>query len=398
MRPSVSFSSRVLALAALLALTVSTCPARVSAQSQAPIEFNFVLTLTGGAAFLGKAMQTAFELEEKEINDSGGVRGRPVKFIYNDDTSTPQIGLQVVSGLAAKGVPVIFGSPLVSVCAAYLPTLLASGPVDFCLGPPLHPPANSFVFTVGATAEDLAGAMLRYLKDRGMTRVALITTTDATGHDVDIAYNTLLARPENKAFTVVANEHFAVNDISVAAQIARIKAGNPQALLAWTVGTPTGTVFRSLRDGGVEIPVLESNANMLYSELAQFSDILPKELLFPAYRALVEGGSSPSIRAAQAPFFAALNRIGTKPDIGFVLGWDSVMLTVDAMRKIGPAMTAAQLRQYVLEQKHWSGVNGFYDYSNGSQRGLSTDEIVIDRWDAAKNTFVRISKPGGDPL
>jgi branched-chain amino acid transport system substrate-binding protein len=393
-----SFLKRLLALAALIALTVSLGSARATAQTPSPIEINFLLSLTGGAAFLGKAMQTAFQLEEKTINDSGGVRGRPVKFVYSDDASTPQTGLQLVSGLAAKGVPVIIGSPLVSVCNAYLPTLVTNGPVDFCLGPPLHPPANSYVFTVGATAEDLAAAMLHNAKARGMTRIALITTTDATGHDVDVAYNTLMARPENKAFTVVANEHFAVNDISVAAQIARIKAANPQAILAWTVGTPTGTLFRGLRDGGVDLPVYESNANMLYSELGQFTDILPKELLFPAYRALVEGSASPAIHSAQAPFFASLKSIGAQPDIGFVLGWDAAMLTVDAMRKLGPTLTAAQLHQYVLAQKHWAGVNGYYDYANGNQRGLSADEISIDRWDAGKKTFVRISKPGGDPL
>ena len=79
MRFTNPFVSRFLALASLVALSVSLTPARVSAQTQAPIEMNFILSLTGGAAFLGKAMQTAYQLEEKVINDSGGVRGRPGK-------------------------------------------------------------------------------------------------------------------------------------------------------------------------------------------------------------------------------------------------------------------------------------------------------------------------------
>ena len=398
MHVSITLYKRLLALVALIALTISLAPSRVSAQTQPPMEIDFILSLTGGAAFLGKSMQTAYQLEEKVINDSGGVRGRPVKFVYFDDASTPQTGLQLVSGLVSKNVPVFFGSPLVAVCNAYIPSIQTNGPVDFCLAAPVHPPANSYVFTVGASAEDLVAVMIHNAKARGMMKIALVTTTDATGHDADLAFSTVLARPENKGFTVVANEHFAVNDISVAAQIARIKAASPQAIVAWTLGTPTGTLFRGLRDGGVDLPVYETNANMLYAQLGQFSDILPKELLFPAYRAIVEGSTSPEIRKVQQPFFASLKSIGAQSDIGFVLGWDAVMLGIEGMRKLGPTMTAAQLHQYVLSQKHWAGVNGFYDYTTGDQRGLRSSEISIDRWDAGKKTFVRTSKAGGDPL
>lgn len=382
-------------LAAVLAVGVAS-GGSVAAQPRPPLELTFVLSLTGNAAFLGKGEREAFEVEEKVVNDTGGIRGRPVKFVYLDDESNPQTGVQLVNGLIAKGVPAFVGSPLVSVCAAFAPLLAQKGPVDYCLSPPLQPAPNGYVFTAGATAVDLGAVLLRYLRERGLTRVAFITTTDATGQAADGAFKALFARPENKAFDLVAAEHFGVTDISVNAQLVRIKAANPQALIAWTVGTPTGTLLRGIRDAGLDVPVTESNGNMIYAQMTQFAGILPRELIFPSYRAMTEGDTSDRrVAAAQAAFFRALRGAGIKPDIGNVLSWDGAMIVIDALRQYGAEASPADVRQFILGQRRWAGVNGIYDYSGGNQRGLGASQLVIDRWDAAKNAFVLVSKPGG---
>jgi branched-chain amino acid transport system substrate-binding protein len=383
------FLATVAAVAVALAGTAG-------AQSRPPVELNFVLSLTGNAAFLGKGEREAFEVAEKVVNDAGGIRGRPVKFVYLDDESNPQTGVQLVNGLIAKGVSAFVGSPLVSVCAAFAPLLAQKGPVDYCLSPPMAPAPDGYVFTAGATAVDLGSVLLRYLRERGLTRVAFITTTDATGQAADAAFKTLFARPENKAFDLVVSEHFGVTDISVNAQLVRIKAANPQALIAWTVGTPTGTLLRGVRDAGLDIPVTESNGNQIYAQMTQFAGILPRELIFPSYRAMTEGDTSDRrVAAVQGTFFRALRAAGIKPDIGNVLSWDAAMIVIDALRQHGPDASAATVREFILGQRRWAGVNGIYDYSGGNQRGLGASQLVIDRWDAAKNAFVLVSKPGG---
>jgi branched-chain amino acid transport system substrate-binding protein len=382
-------------IAAALAVTMCSSGGTVSAQPR-PVEINFVLSLTGGAAFLGKGEQQAFEVAEKVVNETGGIRGRPVKFVYLDDESNPQTGVQLANSLIAKSVPAFIGSPLISVCAAFAPLLAQNGPVDYCQSPPMQPPPNGYMFTAGATAVDLGTVLLRYLRERGLTRVAFITTTDATGQAADAAFKTLFARPENKAFELVATEHFGVADISVNAQLVRIKAANPQVLVAWTVGTPTGTLLRGIRDAGLDVPVTESNGNMLYAQMAQFAGILPRELIFPSYRAMTEGDTSDRrVASAQSTFFRALRAANVRPDIGNVLSWDGLMIVVDALRQNGPETSPASVRDFILGQRRWAGVNGIYDYSSGNQRGLGASQLVIDRWDAAKNAFVLVSKPGG---
>jgi branched-chain amino acid transport system substrate-binding protein len=184
----------------------------------------------------------------------------------------------------------------------------------------------------------------------------------------------------------------------VTAQLARIKTANPQALLTWTVGTPMGTLLRGVRDIGLDVPVVAANGNMLFTEMTQFANILPREYLFPAYRAQTEGTTAAGpIRDAQTSFFRAMKAAGLRPDIASVLCWDAIMIVVDALEHVGPDASAQQLREYINGLHGFAGVNGLYDFRGGDQRGLSASAIVVDRWDAAKNAFVSISTAGGAP-
>jgi hypothetical protein len=135
---------------------------------------------------------------------------------------------------------------------------------------------------------------------------------------------------------------------------------------------------------------------MLYQEMAQLHDIMPNELIFPAYRAMTSGDVRPGpIRDAQARFFTALKTAGLRPDAANVTAWDPVMITMDALRHAGPAATPQQIHTYIETLHSFAGVNGIYDFRDGSQRGISTSAVVVDKWDTAKQTFVVVSRPGG---
>jgi branched-chain amino acid transport system substrate-binding protein len=71
------------------------------------------------------------------------------------------------------------------------------------------------------------------------------------------------------------------------------------------------------------------------------------------------------------------------------------MILVSALRKLGPAASAAQIRDYILHLHGWVGVDGVYDFSSGNQRGVADNAAAIARWDTKKNTWVRVSRPQG---
>jgi branched-chain amino acid transport system substrate-binding protein len=133
-------------------------------------------------------------------------------------------------------------------CNAIMPLSRANGPVTYCITPGVHPPAGSYAFSANIGTDAIAPVMLRFLKLKGWHKVAMIASTDASGQDMDEAMNAALARPEFKgSIDMVAREHFSVSDPTVSAQVARMKAAQPQAIIAWTAGTGFGTTTRRRR-------------------------------------------------------------------------------------------------------------------------------------------------------
>src|ERR1019366_9771235 len=109
-----------------------------------------------------------------------------------------------------------------------------------------------------------------------------------------------LALPENAGAMSVDREHFNATDLSVVGQMAKIKAANPQVLIAWTAGAGFGTLLHGIQETGLDLPVGGGGANMTYSQMEQFKDVLPKQLLFPSVSSLTASGAKPGpIRDAQ---------------------------------------------------------------------------------------------------
>jgi branched-chain amino acid transport system substrate-binding protein len=362
-----------------------------------PIVLNAILPQTGSESFLGKEEASALTVIEGLVNKQGGIKGTPVHFVVQDDQSSPALAVQLANGIIAKKGSVIFGSSSVAVCSAIAPLVSANGPVDYCFSPGIHPPAGSYVFSSGLSTGDLLLASARYLKARGWTKVAVITSTDATGQDADRviaeAFKTV------GGINVIDQEHFNGSDVSVSAQMAHVKASGAQVLIAWSTGSPFGTLLRGALEAGLTLPILTSSGNLTYPQMKAYAALMPKELYFPASPGfapdqLPNGPLKKEVQAYQAAFKAA----GIDPDEGYALAWDPARMVVDAMRKYGPNATAAQIKDYIDGLTNWTGIWGTHNFKEVPQRGVDVSSVILVRWDAAKNTWIGASKPGGQPL
>ena len=74
-----------------------------------PYNIDVVLPLTGGAAFLGKAEQAALQQAEKQLEKSEGIGGRPIKFVFHDDQSSPQTAVQLATQIVNAKPAVVMG-------------------------------------------------------------------------------------------------------------------------------------------------------------------------------------------------------------------------------------------------------------------------------------------------
>jgi branched-chain amino acid transport system substrate-binding protein len=376
-----------------LALSVSGAS---HAADQAPYEINVILSSTGPAAFVGQSFLKTLGVEEPLINRQGGINGRPVKFVINDDGSNPQNTVQIVSRLTAANVPVILGPGFAATCAATMPLVSEKGPVTYCWSPGVYPPRGSYMFSAGASTDDAMRTLLRYFKSRGWTRLGMLASTDVSGQAWDRGVRYTQAFPDGKDIEIVAWEHMNVTDVSVAAQLARIKAANPQAFLAMAVGTPLGTIMRGVNDIGLNMPIGVANGNMIIPQLVSYKAFLPPELYFPGFLSIVPHSVGPGpIDEAQKPFFAAFKQGGIVPDAANQNAWDPPMLIVSALRKLGTNVSARELRDYLLQLHGFVGINGIYDFRDGLQRGVGLNALVVDRWDRDKEAFTPVSRPGG---
>lgn len=71
------------------------------------------------------------------------------------------------------------------------------------------------------------------------------------------------------------------------------------------------------------------------------------------------------------------------------------MIVIDALRKLGPNASGADLQAYIEKLTNYVGITGTYDFANGDQRGLTVDDLLIMRWDNDRSDFVAVSKLGG---
>ncbi len=279
--------------------------------------------------------------------------------------------------------------------------LVKDGPLLYALTPNLSPVPGGYVFATSAFTRDLSGAGVTFYRLRGLTKIATITTNDASGQNNMESLEAALALPQNKSVTVVDRETFSIGDVSTDAQAARIKASGAQVVFALPNGTAFGTALHGLYDVGLDVPVYTSAANFSPQLLERFAAFLPKELTCagPSFFNRDRATNDP-LKKPIDDFYTSLAAQGVAvPVVTFAFAWDPALIVVSALRALGPSASAAQLHDYIEKQRRFPGVQGFYDFTRSDQHGLSEAGMLVLRSDPTHPGHpVVVSKQGAIPL
>jgi branched-chain amino acid transport system substrate-binding protein len=391
-------TTQAISTAMLLALALPfLSQARVRAASEPDmLEIDAFLPLTGAGAFIGKQEAETLAVVEAMANKNGGVQGRKIKFVIQDDQSNPTIDVQLAANGIAKHAAVILGPSLTGSCAAIAP-LLKSGPVLYCLSPGFHGQPGSYAFNSNASTVDTILTFLRYYHAKNLNRIATLTSTDASGQDGERSIASLVAStPALQGMSIVANEHFASADVTVSAQMTKLKAVNPDALLIWTTGPALGTALRGASEAGLSVPIGISQSNAFSAQLKSYAAFMPPQLLVSS-----EANLSPNppvnkgFKNAISSYYSAFRAAGIEPEVSHSLAWDASWIVLDAYKKYGTDATADQIKSYVENLHGWTGADGDYDFRTGSRNGLDSMAMMVFRWDPLKAAFIPVSKAGG---
>ena len=86
-------------LVAGASIGLASLPTALLAQGSGPIKIGVLIPLTGGTSQFGATMGKAAQLAAEEINAVGGVRGRKIEVIIDDDQSNPEAAVRAARKL-----------------------------------------------------------------------------------------------------------------------------------------------------------------------------------------------------------------------------------------------------------------------------------------------------------
>ncbi|XAS64957.1 ABC transporter substrate-binding protein [Micrococcaceae bacterium Sec5.8] len=196
------------------------------------LKIGSLLPTTGSLAFLGPPEIAGVNLGIKEINDAGGVLGKPVEVIHRDsgDTKT-DIATQSTSALLGQGVSAIVGAASSGVSKTVINQITGAGVIQFSpanTSPDFTTWDDKGLYWRTAPSDVLQGKVLgNYMATCGAQTVGMIVLNDA--------YGTGLAKNVQAAFEaaggkVVAQELFNEGDSQFSSQVDKVLAAKPDAI------------------------------------------------------------------------------------------------------------------------------------------------------------------------
>jgi branched-chain amino acid transport system substrate-binding protein len=389
----------------LIAVLIAVCllfqnASAVRAADAQPYTMNVILSLTGGGAFIGQTHQKVLGILENQVNKQGGIRGRPLHLVFADDNSNPQTAVALATQILQSKPVAVFGPNSAGLCSAIAPLFQAAKVFNWCFSPTFYPPVGGFVYPSMSGSKDLMRIQVRFMRQRGIKKLAMLSTTDVSGKTGESELVEILKEPESRGVTLVADEVFGPTDVGVGAQLARIKASSPDAVMIWTAGPALGTALTGVRDTGLDaLPIFASSSAMVYSQIIGLANSLPKTIYFVGFGFDADSGRNAVSTRKLKAFDEAVIAAGMDIDGVTGFAWDGVAIVVDALRALGPDATAEHVRAWVAGQKAYPGISGLYNFtSTTDMHGLGLEDLLMVRWDAAKQTWIPVSKFGGAPL
>lgn len=371
---------------ALIALLLQPAAAATGTYS-----IDVILPLTGPGAFAGQSQEQAARVYEKVVNQTGGIHGQMLHFEIHDDQSSPTVDVQLANEILQKHPIAVLGPSLSANCSAIAP-LFVNGPVNFCFSPLVEPPKGGYVFASAVPIRTLLGTSYAQLHALGYKRFAVLFSTDASGQAEGRLTKDWFAQPESQNVQLVALESFAPTDLSIAAQVAKIKAAGPDILVIWAIGTAFGTAIRELANSGLNVPVFTTPSSTTAAQLAQYASVLPKTLVATGMPYQAKARTN-VVQAASSEYLDGLKNAGLKTDTMQSYAWDPMKLTVTALRVLPPNPTASQLHDTLENLHDVAGIWGAYDFRTGDQHGIAGKDIPFMQWDQAHGTWSPFNGP-----
>ena len=310
------------------------------------IKIGFVGPLTGDLANMGENAQAAVQIAVDEVNASGGVLGKKVEIVYEDDGCTGATGANAVSKLInTDKVVAILGGLCSGATLGEAPISEAAKVVQlsYCSTNPTISAAGDYIFRDVPSDLFQAKYASDYLMKAGKTKVSLLTIKNDWGDGLNKAFTDAFTKAGG---TIVTTDSFDPDTKNLKTQMTQIKAQNPDAVYfaAYTDASIAG--LKQASDLGLKTQFFGADAwddTKIWNELGTLGN--------GAMFTVVGTNSTDDFKAKMK------EKLG-KEDLVYCsnYAYDGVKVLVDAIKFAGKA-TGPAIKDALYKVKYTGGVS-----------------------------------------
>ncbi|HEX9779451.1 MAG TPA: ABC transporter substrate-binding protein, partial [Geopsychrobacteraceae bacterium] len=330
------------------------------------IKLGAFFDLSGRAAFIGTPTKLVAEMAVAKINAEGGINGKLLELEVGDTEANPAKTVSIAKKFIYKDqVKAIIGPTLTDTGMAVkkvahqgkTPIFMTVGGDPVIMGGEKFGPFD-WVFKSPQRSSIAVERLFIYLKEQGLTRIALLSAADGFGKD---GARWMKKLAPAYGIEIVIEESFGNRDTDMTAQLTKAKNAKPQALVAWTIGPAGSIVAKNKAQLGIDLPLFQCHGlpDPKYIELAGAAsegDRMPATKLMVAEQLPDSDPQKPVIQE----FIKLYREKGYDKQFpinthsGYA--WDAITIVANAMKKVGT--DAEALRREIENTKNYVGVSG----------------------------------------
>ena len=299
--------------------------------------------ITGPAAFVGLGGRDGAEIALEEINAAGGIHGRKLKMIFEDDGFSPTKALAAVKKLVEHDkVFMIFGlsgsNPTVGTLE-YLKDLKVPNYVAIASAPQVTHPFNRYFFRGGTTEAARYGELYSEFLTQFLLakHIAIMSGSDefpknegdATEHYLQQWYH---IKP-------ILRVEFKVGDKDFTPQLLKIKEANPEIIMALGHVTEAAIIVRQARELGLRQPIFGSGAmvdNALIANAGYAAEGFMGGWLTPLFL----NSEHPDMQKFKQAFAKKFpNAPKGRPNVFDLIGYGDMYVIAEGLRRAGKDVT-----------------------------------------------------------
>lgn len=225
--------------------------------SDEPIVIGVVTSRTGNLAPTGIQVWAGVAFAAEEWNEKGGINGRQIEVVLEDDRSNPDDTLSAFQKLVAENDPVAVWGPTFTpltlamesaVVEAQIPVFVSpTGPVVTQRGDGWYFRTRTNDVKTGAIAAQVA------IEDLGATKIAFLYPNNDFGTG---GYGIMSPAVAELGGEEVAAEVYTQGDTDLSAQLLNIERSGADLIIPWTIPVDSALLVNQAADFGLDIPIL----------------------------------------------------------------------------------------------------------------------------------------------